>query len=103
MPAGSAGWCPPVSPPGSPVSRTGRAPCSTRRFDGPGSAQQRVRTQEVLGAIAARTGSLIDARDTLSAAAHEAEAFDPDLAVTLLADAVSACFYLGRRGLGECR
>ena len=65
-----------------------------------GSVRQRVRTQEVLGAIAARTGSLIDARDILSAAASEAESFDPDLAVTLLADAVSACFYLGDAAWG---
>ncbi len=57
--------------------------------------KQRVRAQEVLGAIAARGGSLVEARDLLSAAASEAEAFDPDLAVTLLADAVNACFYLG--------
>jgi predicted ATPase len=52
--------------------------------------EQRVRAQEVLGAIAARSGSLVEARDLLSAAASEAEAIDPDLAVTLLADAVHA-------------
>ncbi len=66
----------------------------------PGSVAQRVRTQEILGAIAARTGSLIDARDILSAASQEAEPFDPELAVTLLADAVSACFYLGDAAWG---
>ena len=62
---------------------------------GAAPAQLRVRAQELLGGIAARTGSLVDARDTLSAAAGEAEAFDADLAVTLLADAVNTCFYLG--------
>jgi len=56
---------------------------------------QRVRAKEVLGAIAARTGSLTDARDILSAAAQEAADFDPETAVVLLSDAVNACFYLG--------
>jgi DNA-binding CsgD family transcriptional regulator/tetratricopeptide (TPR) repeat protein len=57
--------------------------------------RQRVRAQEVLGAIAARTGSLTDARDILSAAAREAAEFDTETAVVLLSDAVNACFYLG--------
>jgi len=56
---------------------------------------QRVRAQEILGAIAARTGSLTDARDILTSAAQEASAFDTDAAVVLLSDAVNACFYLG--------
>ena len=55
----------------------------------------RVRAQELLGAVAARSGSLTDARDRLSAAAREAAAFDADLAVVLLADVINACFYLG--------
>jgi len=56
---------------------------------------QLIRTQEILGAIDARSGSLLDARDTLSRAASQAEELDPELAVTLLADAINACFYLG--------
>jgi len=56
---------------------------------------QRVRAQEVLGAIAARTGSLTDAMDILSAASQEASDFDPEAAVVLLYDAVNACLYLG--------
>ena len=59
---------------------------------------QRVRAQEILGAVAARTGSLTDARDILTAAAQEAAAFDPEAAVVLLSDAVNACFYLGDSG-----
>ncbi len=90
--AGEAAWLA-----GQPDRARGLLDEALRR---PGSTQQRVRTQEVLGAIAARSGSLIDARDTLSAAALDAESFDPDLAVTLLADAVSACFYLGDAAWG---
>jgi hypothetical protein len=57
-----------------------------------------VRAQEILGAVAARTGSLTDARYILTAAAEEAAAFDPAAAVALLSDAVNACFYLGDSG-----
>jgi len=64
-------------------------------LDRASTARDRVRAHEMLGAIAARSGSLTDARDTLSDAASEAAGFDPDLAVVLLADAVNACFYLG--------
>ncbi len=53
----------------------------------------RARIAELRGAIAARTGSLTDARDILTAAAHESRS--PDTSAVLLADAVSACFYLG--------
>ena len=59
------------------------------------TAAQRVRAQEVLGAVAARSGSLLVARDTLARAADEAERFDTDQAVVLLADALNACLYLG--------
>ncbi len=47
-----------------------------------------------LGAVAARRGSLEEARDLLLAAADEVAPHDPDAAVLLLADAVEACFYL---------
>lgn len=56
------------------------------------AAEVRVRALELRGAIAARTGSLTASRDILLAAAREAP--DPDSRVVLLADAVSACFYL---------
>ncbi|MEO3761137.1 AAA family ATPase [Mycobacterium sp. B14F4] len=46
------------------------------------------------GMIALRTGSLRDARDLLIDAASRAEPSDPQAAVALLADAVSACFCL---------
>ena len=59
---------------------------------------RRVRAQEILGAVAARTGSLTDARNILTSAAEEAAAFDPAAAVALLSDAVNACFYLGDSG-----
>ncbi|MBB4912298.1 helix-turn-helix transcriptional regulator [Actinophytocola algeriensis] len=47
---------------------------------------------ELRGAIATRTGSLTASRDTLRTAA--AETPDADDRVVLLADAISACFYL---------
>lgn len=53
----------------------------------------RLRALELRGMIAARTGSLSESRDILRAAAGEAP--DADSRVVLLADAVSACFYLG--------
>jgi DNA-binding CsgD family transcriptional regulator len=55
----------------------------------------RVRVQEVLGAVAARSGLLTDALARLTTAADQAMALDPDVAVVLLADAINACFYLG--------
>ncbi|USX54886.1 helix-turn-helix transcriptional regulator [Lentzea sp. HUAS12] len=48
---------------------------------------------ELRAAIAARTGSLTEARDLCRIAARESA--DADSAVVLLADAVHACFYLG--------
>ncbi|MFD4669755.1 AAA family ATPase [Lentzea sp. NPDC058450] len=59
---------------------------------GPGSAV------ELRAAIAARTGSLTEARDLCRVAA--AAAGTPDAAVVLLADAVNACFYLGDTATG---
>lgn len=53
----------------------------------------RLRALELRGAIAARTGSLTESRDILRTAARESP--DADSRVVLLADAVSACFYLG--------
>jgi DNA-binding CsgD family transcriptional regulator len=53
----------------------------------------RLRALELRGAIAARTGSLTESRDILRAAARESP--DADSRVVLLADAISACFYLG--------
>ena len=47
------------------------------------------------GTVAARTGSVEQARDILLAAGQDAAASDPDTAVGLLADAVSAAFLLG--------
>ncbi|WP_083408215.1 AAA family ATPase [Mycolicibacterium rutilum] len=46
------------------------------------------------GTIALRTGSLRDARDLLVDAARRAESVDPQVAVALLGDAVTACFCL---------
>ncbi|WP_285635258.1 LuxR family transcriptional regulator [Lentzea sp. NBRC 102530] len=54
---------------------------------GPGTAV------DLRAAIAARTGSLTEARDLCREAAGAAAT--PDAAVVLLADAVNACFYLG--------
>lgn len=51
------------------------------------------RAVELRAAIAARTGSLTEARDLCRIAARESA--DADSAVVLLADAVNACFYLG--------
>jgi DNA-binding CsgD family transcriptional regulator len=59
---------------------------------------QRVRAMEVVGAVAARSGSLVEARDTLTSAATQAGGLDLDLSATLLADAVHANFYLGDSG-----
>lgn len=58
----------------------------------------RLRALELRGAIAARTGSLAEARDTFRAAA--AEAPDVDSRVVLLADAINASFYLSDTGTG---
>jgi DNA-binding CsgD family transcriptional regulator len=60
----------------------------------------RVRIEELRGAVAARGGSLAQARDIL--VAGEAAEVDPDAATVLLADAVHACFFLGdaRSALG---
>ncbi|MDX8049609.1 AAA family ATPase [Lentzea sp. BCCO 10_0798] len=51
------------------------------------------RALELRGAIAARTGSLTEARDLCRTAAHRSG--DADERVVHLADAVHACFYLG--------
>jgi DNA-binding CsgD family transcriptional regulator len=48
----------------------------------------------VRGNLALRTGSLRDARALLMRAAMRAESFDADATVALLADAITACFYL---------
>jgi DNA-binding CsgD family transcriptional regulator len=49
---------------------------------------------DVRGNIALRTGSPRDAHEVLSRSAQRAEASSPDTAVRLLADAITACFYL---------
>jgi DNA-binding CsgD family transcriptional regulator/antitoxin (DNA-binding transcriptional repressor) of toxin-antitoxin stability system len=54
----------------------------------------RVRAAGLRGTIAARTGSVEEARDELVAAAEERARMDPDAAVLLLADAILACFFL---------
>ncbi|MGI5498823.1 ATP-binding protein [Lentzea sp. CA-135723] len=56
------------------------------------------RAVELRAAIAARTGSLTEARDLCRQAA--AASGTPDAAVVLLADAVNACFYLGDTATG---
>ncbi len=47
------------------------------------------------GSIAARTGSVEQARDLLVAGGTDIADTDPDTAVMLLADAILACFFLG--------
>ena len=47
------------------------------------------------GDIAARTGSVEQARDILMAGGTDIADIDPDAAVMLLADAIQACFFLG--------
>ena len=89
------GWCSPANRPGWPASPNARELLLDTALRMATTAAQRIRAQEVLGAVAARSGSLLDARDTLARAADEAEGFDTDLAVMLLADALNACFYLG--------
>jgi DNA-binding CsgD family transcriptional regulator len=51
-----------------------------------------VRAAWLRGTVAARNGSLDDARDVLVAAATEVEEGDPDTAIALLADVVLVCF-----------
>ena len=58
-------------------------------------AALRVRAAGLRGTVAARTGSVEEARDLLFAAGTEAAGRDPDTAVALLAGAVSAAFFLG--------
>jgi len=48
----------------------------------------------IRGNLALRTGSLRDAHQVFSRSAERAAAADPDAAARLLADAVTACFYL---------
>ncbi len=48
----------------------------------------------VRGNLALRTGSLRDARELLMRAASRTKSFDLDATVTLLADVITACFYL---------
>lgn len=55
----------------------------------------RARALGLRGEIEARCGSLTEAVRTLWVAADEVAQTDPDRALTLLAQAVSACFYLG--------
>jgi DNA-binding CsgD family transcriptional regulator len=55
--------------------------------------EDRLRALELRGAIAARTGSLTEARDIFRAAATQSP--DANARVMPLADAVSVCFYLG--------
>ena len=55
----------------------------------------RRRADELRGAVQARGGSPVVARDLLIATAEEAAASAPDVAVVHLADAVLACFYSG--------
>ena len=55
----------------------------------------RARAAGLRGTVAARTGSVEEARDVLLAAGRDVATADPDLAVGLLADAVSAAFFLG--------
>ncbi|MCW2605473.1 MAG: transcriptional regulator, LuxR family, partial [Frankiales bacterium] len=61
-------------------------------------ARVRARVAELSGAVAARTGSMEQARDLLVAAGEEVATDDPDAAVMLFADAVLACFLLGDVG-----
>ncbi|MFD4638029.1 ATP-binding protein [Lentzea sp. NPDC058436] len=71
-------------------------PNETRRsvsLSGEADTGSRLRAVELRAAIAARTGSLTEARDLCRIAARESA--DADSAVILLADAVHACFYLG--------
>ncbi|MGY1802493.1 AAA family ATPase [Blastococcus sp. SYSU D00922] len=60
----------------------------------PQSPALRVRATGLRGTVAARTGSVEQARDALTTAATESAATAPDTAVLLLAEAIQACFYL---------
>ncbi|HET7303822.1 MAG TPA: AAA family ATPase [Segeticoccus sp.] len=55
---------------------------------------ERSLVQGRLGAVAARCGSLVRARDLLLAAAEEAEPHDREAAALLLVDAAESCLYL---------
>jgi DNA-binding CsgD family transcriptional regulator/tetratricopeptide (TPR) repeat protein len=55
----------------------------------------RVRAQALQGEIAARCGSLEEAKQVLWSAADEITAIDPGLAVSLLSAVINSCFYLG--------
>ncbi len=56
------------------------------------------RIHALRGAIAARSGSLPDARDILMQAARELDGSDPDSAMVLYADVINTCFYLADAG-----
>ena len=58
------------------------------------SPSGRARARAVTGLVAARGGSLVQARDLLTEAAVEAEAEAPDEALLLDAEVVDVCFYL---------
>jgi DNA-binding CsgD family transcriptional regulator len=55
----------------------------------------RTRAIALKGAVSARSGSLVDARDLLLEAADRSAGPDPDEATLLLAEVVYTCFYLG--------
>ncbi|HET6625864.1 MAG TPA: LuxR family transcriptional regulator, partial [Nocardioidaceae bacterium] len=65
-----------------------------RALDNASTPQLRTTIQELRGAVETRSGRLDEARSTLSQAAAEAEAIDPDMAVRLLSDAIHVSFYL---------
>lgn len=64
-------------------------------IDGTGSALFRAQVGRLLGIIAARTGSLDDARRRLLTAAKLSAGVDRGAAIICFAEAINACFYLG--------
>jgi DNA-binding CsgD family transcriptional regulator len=69
-----------------------------RASDLPQTPDLRARAAGLRGSVAARTGSVEEARDVLMAAAVESADGAPDTAILLLADAILACFFLADTG-----
>jgi len=70
------------------------APILIEALEEGASALDRTRARTLLGLVAARRGSLGEARDALLEAAHDAMETSPDEALVVAAEAVDVAFYL---------
>ena len=84
-----------LTQPGSPARRIARSRCSTLPSRGTDDLRLTLAIEHLRGQITARRGPVREARSILAAAAERAAAFDPELAVVMLAEATVLSFYAG--------